>query len=89
MSGLVEIDALTVRFGGERVVHAVNGVSLSVAKGEVLALLGESGSGKSVTLKALLRLLPEGRTTIGGALRVDGRDVLTLSGRALADYRGG
>ena len=89
MSPLVEIDDLTVRFSGERTVHAVNGVSLALAKGEVMALLGESGSGKSVTLKALLRLLPEKRTTIGGALRVDGQDVLALKGRALADYRGG
>jgi peptide/nickel transport system ATP-binding protein len=89
MTPLVEIDKLTVRFSGERTVHAVNGVSLALAKGEVMALLGESGSGKSVTLKALLRLLPERRTTIGGALRVDGRDVLALRGRALADYRGG
>lgn len=89
MNALVAIDDLTVRFSGERTVHAVNGVSLALGRGEVLALLGESGSGKSVTLKALLRLLPDKRTTIGGRLAVDGRDVLALKGRALADYRGG
>jgi peptide/nickel transport system ATP-binding protein len=86
---LVEIEDLTVRFSGERTVHAVNGVSLSLPRGQVLALLGESGSGKSVTLKTLLRLLPERRAAIGGRVRVDGRDVLALRGRALADYRGG
>ena len=86
---LVEIDNLTVRFHGERVVHAVNGVSFTLQAGETLGILGESGSGKSVTLKTLLRLLPENRTQIGGAVRVDGTDVLKLEGRALANHRGG
>lgn len=88
MSPLVEIKDLTVRFSGERTVHAINGVSLSVEKGEVLVLLGESGSGKSVTLKSLMQLLPGKRTQIGGQVTFDGRDVLALKGRALADFRG-
>jgi peptide/nickel transport system ATP-binding protein len=86
---LVEMQGLTVRFGGARTVHAVNGVDLTLAAGETLSILGESGSGKSVTLKTLLRLLPENRTTIGGKVMVDGKDVLALSGDALADHRGG
>jgi peptide/nickel transport system ATP-binding protein len=86
---LVELDNLTVRFHGERTVHAVNGVSFSLNAGETLGILGESGSGKSVTLKTLLRLLPENRTEIGGGVRVDGTDILKLDGRALADHRGG
>jgi peptide/nickel transport system ATP-binding protein len=86
---LVEMSGLTVRFGGARMVHAVNGVDLTLQPGETLSILGESGSGKSVTLKTLLRLLPENRTTIGGAVMVDGKDVLALSGDALADHRGG
>lgn len=85
---LVEVADLRVCFRGRHDIHAVNGVSFTLAPGEVLGILGESGSGKSVTLKALLRLLPEDRTQIGGIARVDGRDVLRLSGRALADYRG-
>jgi peptide/nickel transport system ATP-binding protein len=89
MSALVEIEDLTVRFAGDRTVHALNGVSLSVKKGEVLALLGESGSGKSVTLKSLMQLLPGKRTRIGGRIAFDGRDVLALKGRELADFRGG
>ncbi|MBM3570127.1 MAG: ABC transporter ATP-binding protein, partial [Alphaproteobacteria bacterium] len=88
MSALVEVRDLRVRFAGERNVHAVNGVGFDLAPGEVLGILGESGSGKSVTLKALLRLLPERRTEISGAIRIDGRDVLGLSAEALADYRG-
>jgi peptide/nickel transport system ATP-binding protein len=86
---LVEMSGLTVRFGGARMVHAVNGVDLTLQPGETLSILGESGSGKSVTLKTLLRLLPENRTVIGGRVMVDGKDVLALSGDALADHRGG
>ncbi|MFA6968897.1 ATP-binding cassette domain-containing protein, partial [Bosea sp. (in: a-proteobacteria)] len=74
MTPLVAIDNLTVRFRGAQTVHAVNGVSLTLEPGKVLGILGESGSGKSVTLKTLLRLLPESRTDIGGSVRVDGRD---------------
>ena len=47
-----------MRFTGERTVHALNGVDITLQQGEVLGLLGESGSGKSVTLRALLRMLP-------------------------------
>ncbi|RBO53142.1 dipeptide ABC transporter ATP-binding protein DppD [Rhodovulum sp. BSW8] len=86
---LLEIDHLTVRFKGARTVHAINDLSLSLGPGETLALLGESGSGKSVTLKALLRLLPPKRTEIEGDIRVGGTDILRLSGRTLQRYRGG
>jgi peptide/nickel transport system ATP-binding protein len=89
MTPIVEIRDLSVRFRGERTVHAVNGVDLSLAEGEVLGLIGESGSGKSVTLRALLRLLPAHRTTITGTLRVAGRDVLSLDEGALEEMRGG
>ncbi|MFN4310416.1 MAG: ABC transporter ATP-binding protein [Ferrovibrio sp.] len=86
---MIELRDLTVTFtGGRKPVHAVNGVSLSVQRGEVLALLGESGSGKSVTLRSLLRLHPEKRTRIEGRIMAAGQDVMALSGRALADFRG-
>jgi peptide/nickel transport system ATP-binding protein len=73
----------------EATVHAVNGVSFAVQPGEVLCILGESGSGKSVTLRALMRLLPPRRTRIEGEVRIDGRDVLAMRPQALRDLRGG
>ena len=89
MSPIVEIRDLHVRFKGERNVYALNGVDISLAQGEVLGLLGESGSGKSVTLRALLRMLPPRRTDMSGSIRVDGQDVMTLEGAALEHLRGG
>ena len=59
----------------------------ALGEGEVLGLLGESGSGKSVTLRALMRLLPKKRTQIAGSVKVAGRDVLaTGRRRALVDF---
>jgi len=83
---LVSVRGLRVAFGP---VQAVDGVDLDLARGEVVALIGESGSGKSVTLRSLLRLNPERRTQIEGAITVDGRDVLAMGRRELAQYRGG
>jgi peptide/nickel transport system ATP-binding protein len=88
MTHLVEIDHLNIRFTGERTVHAVNDLSLTLGEGEVLGLLGESGSGKSVTLRALMRLLPRKRTQISGRVNVLGRDVLALNDEELSDFRG-
>lgn len=88
-SAMIDIRDLTVTFtGGRKPVLAVNGVTLHVARGEVLALLGESGSGKSVTLRSILNMHPKKRTISSGSVMVDGRDITALSGRALADYRG-
>ena len=72
----------------DRTVHAVNGVDLDLAQGEVLCLLGESGSGKSVTLRALMKLLPR-QATVGGSIEVAGRDVQAMSESQLSDFRGG
>jgi len=85
----VDIRNLTVTFtGGRKPVRAVGGVDLQVQRGEVVALIGESGSGKSVTLRSLLRLHPPRRTQMGGQLMVGGQDVLKLSSSQLNDYRG-
>ncbi len=59
---MIDIRDLSVTFRpGRKPVKAVNGVSLSVKAGEVVALLGESGSGKSVTMRSLLKLHPKER----------------------------
>ncbi|RDJ22235.1 ABC transporter ATP-binding protein [Bosea caraganae] len=85
---IVEARNLTVDFAaGRGMIRAVCGVDLSLKPGETLALLGESGSGKSVTLRALMRLHPKS-AKIGGTIQVDGEDVLALSPSALRAYRG-
>jgi peptide/nickel transport system ATP-binding protein len=87
---LASVRDLQVRFASPRgLVHAVNGVSFEVMPGEVLGLIGESGCGKSVTLRALMRLLPLARTQLSGGISVAGLDVPTLDERALSAYRGG
>ncbi|MBI0434676.1 ABC transporter ATP-binding protein [Roseomonas sp. KE0001] len=86
---LVHVRDLEVRFvSRDATVHAVNGVDFDLAQGESLCILGESGSGKSVTLRALMRLNPPRRTVLKGTLRVAGRDVIGASEAAMADLRG-
>jgi len=86
---LVEIENLEVSFvTRDATVRAVNGLSLRIMPGEVLCLIGESGSGKSVTMRALMRLLPKGKTRFGGRVRVGDRDILSLRERELKSVRG-
>jgi oligopeptide/dipeptide ABC transporter ATP-binding protein len=85
-SPLLEVTGLRVEFrSGREAVRAVNGASFSVRRGETLAVLGESGSGKSVTAAAIMRLLasPPAHVT-GGSIRFNGEDVL---GASMADWR--
>ncbi len=69
----VHVSGLRISFGGAT---PVAGVSLSVAPGECLAIVGESGAGKSLTARALLGLIPEGARMTADALSVDGVDAL-------------
>ncbi|HEY6859841.1 MAG TPA: ABC transporter ATP-binding protein [Pseudolabrys sp.] len=71
------------------VVKAVDGVSFSLAPHETLAIVGESGCGKSITALSLMRLVPDppGRIA-GGTVRLDGIDLLTLSEEAMRSVRG-
>ncbi|WP_376099831.1 ABC transporter ATP-binding protein [Roseomonas sp. CCTCC AB2023176] len=86
---LVQARDLQVRFvSRDATVHAVNGVSFDLAPRESLCILGESGSGKSVTLRALMGLNPPRRTVVSGHLRVGGQDVVGASERTLSDLRG-
>jgi peptide/nickel transport system ATP-binding protein len=85
---LLEVDELSVRFDSdEGSVHAVDRVSFSLEPGEVLAMVGESGCGKSVTAMSLLRLLPAS-ATLSGAVRFGDRDLLTTDESSLRNVRG-
>ena len=94
MSNVVEITDLNISFATDAgAVQAVDGVSLTVGRGEVLAIVGESGSGKTVTAKAILGLLPDTATENGVVLLTskDGRtsvDVVPLSTAQLRQVRG-
>jgi peptide/nickel transport system ATP-binding protein len=87
---LLSVRDLSVAFETrDGVVRAVNGVSFSLDAGKVLAILGESGSGKSVTLRAILGLHAPARARVTGEVWVKGRDVNQLDERAREDLRGG
>jgi peptide/nickel transport system ATP-binding protein len=87
---VLEIRGLEVTFRrGEERIRAVAGVDLTLAAGEALALIGESGSGKSVTLRQVLRLDPERTTEVAGSIRVAGEEVGRLDRRGLRRLRGG
>jgi len=84
----VDVENLVVRFRQrDRTIHAVNGVSFRLARGEVLGILGESGSGKTVTLRSLMRLLPH-NCAIAGRVVLDGEDVTAASESRLEELRG-
>ena len=86
---LLEVENLQTHFrtpGG--INRAVNGVSFHVDEGETLAIVGESGCGKSVTSMSLMRLIPEPPGRIAGAIRFAGRDLLQLSDREMRAIRG-
>ncbi len=86
---LLEVEDLSVKFvTREATVNAVSGATFNLRAGEVLCLLGESGSGKSVTLRALMRLLP-GRARVAGRVSVAEVDALALTGKPLQAFRGG
>ena len=73
---------------GRQVLTAVDGISFDLAAGETLALLGESGCGKSATALALLRLLPAAGRILGGQVHFDGRDLLQLPEAEMRGVRG-
>jgi peptide/nickel transport system ATP-binding protein len=90
MSRVLEVENLRVTFpGAAGRVAAVDGVSFGLSRGETLALVGESGCGKSLTSLSLLRLVPApGRIEPGSTIRLGDADVLALEGEALRDIRG-
>src|SRR5438132_1309516 len=86
---LLEVDDLQTHFRTpDGVNRAVDGISFAVEAGETVAIVGESGCGKSVTANSILRLVPQPPGKIGGAIRFQGRDLLKLSERAMREVRG-
>jgi len=95
MPPILDVRNLQVRFYTlDGIVHAVNGVSFTLDEGETLAIVGESGCGKSVTTMSILQMIPRppGRITAGQAIFFDGlsnRDLIKLSESEIRQVRGG
>ena len=88
-SWLLEVDNLHVHFHTSRgVVRAVEGISYKVRAGEIVALVGESGCGKSVSSLAIMRLLAQSGRVTHGRILFEGRDLLTISEDAMRAIRG-
>ncbi|WP_316239080.1 ABC transporter ATP-binding protein [Bradyrhizobium sp. SZCCHNR1015] len=90
MGALLEVDDLNVsmRNGAGRLVPVIENLSFTVAPGRTLALVGESGCGKSMTALALMRLLPEDFVITSGRIVLEGRDVLALPPKEMRSLRG-
>ena len=89
-SSLIEVKNLHVEYesskgalGGKNIIHAVNGVDLTIKKGEILAIAGESGCGKSTLAKALLKLEP----TKSGEIIFENQNVISLNKKDLKEFR--
>jgi len=86
----LEVKDLEVEYtsGGEHI-HAVNGVSFSLERGKTLALVGETGAGKTTIAKSILRILPEPQAKVkGGSVFYDGKDLLSVSEPDMRKIRG-
>jgi len=89
MSVLLEITGLRTEIRlRDKTVRPVNGVSLTVSAGECLGLVGESGCGKTMTARSVLRLLPAGGVITEGAVLLDGTDLTQLSEQQMHQIRG-
>jgi peptide/nickel transport system ATP-binding protein len=90
MNTLLNIENLSVEFSNYQGISSVlDSINLCIAKGEILGLVGESGCGKSVTARAILRLIPEppGKIT-GGAIYFEEEDLLKISKKQMSKIRG-
>ncbi|MCL1696587.1 MULTISPECIES: ABC transporter ATP-binding protein [unclassified Lysinibacillus] len=86
---LLEIEHLKVHFDTEeKKVTAVDDVSFSVKKGQIVGVVGESGCGKSVTAESILRLLDEKHTKYEGEIRLEGQNLLAKSAKEMREIRG-
>ena len=89
-ASLLQVEGLSITFpAGHERMAVVDGIGLSIAAGKVLALVGESGCGKSMTALALLRLVPKpGRIEATSRIEFDGRSLLDLSVPEMRAVRG-
>lgn len=88
MDTVLELEKVSVRFDTpEGTVQAVREVSLSLRRGETLAIVGESGCGKSVLCKSVMKLLP-GNAQISGKMLIDDKDLVPLTEKAMRKLRG-
>ncbi len=87
---LVEIENLKVIFHGDRgsATHAVDGLDLTIQRGQTLGLVGESGCGKPATALSVMGLLPKASAEVSGRIRFDGADLLSLPDREMRSLRG-
>lgn len=88
---LLKVEDLSVIYtAGKKIVHPVNGVSFELRRGESMALVGESGCGKSTIAKAILRILPDrGAGISGGKILFEGQDLVALPEKEMQKIRGG
>lgn len=89
MTALLEVTDLRVLLHtGRQPVRAVDGLSLAIHPGKTFALLGESGSGKSITALSIMRLLPDAGEIVHGSVRLNGDELLTLPESVMRKVRG-
>ena len=87
---MLQVHDLKVALDAEAgLVKAIDGLRLTIARGETFALVGESGCGKSMTALALMRLLPDNGRVTQGSLHVEGEDVFALPESRMRSVRGG
>ena len=87
---MLEIENLKTNFNTyDGVVKALDGVNLKIEDGEIFGLVGETGSGKSVTCYSALKLLPKAGEIVDGSIKLNGEDITNASDERLREIRGG
>ena len=86
---LLRVEDLRTQFFTSRgVVHAVDGISFEVNRGETVAVVGESGCGKTMTAFSILRLVPDPGRIVSGRIMFKDRDVVTMDDEEVREFRG-
>ena len=89
MAPLLEISDLRTEIRlKQATVHAVDGASIHVERGETLGIVGESGCGKTMTALSIMRLLPTGGSIVSGSIKLDGLEISTVSEDDMRRIRG-